>query len=219
MGCPDKSIEKQGAGAAMIKNPELAKEVIRAAKRSAGDLSLSVKTRIGFNKNEIETWLPTLLEEDLSAITIHARTRKEMSKVPAQWSIIKRAVEIRDEMKKDTLIIGNGDVETVEDGKLKVKETGCDGIMIGRGIFGNPWCFNIDKKEISVKEKLLVMVEHTKLFEKLLPHKNFAIMKKHYKAYVRDFDGAGELRGKLMETVNSGEVETLVNEFLLTHPN
>lgn len=216
MGCPDRSVEKQGAGAGMIKNPESAKEIIQAAKRGAPNLPISVKTRLGYNKNEIETWLPILLEEDLALITIHARTRKEMSKSPADWAQIKRAVEIRNKSGKETLIFGNGDVITLEDAKRKVEETGCDGVMIGRGIFGNPWRFNkeIDRdKDISIKKRLEVMLEHTKLFEKLMVNKNFYVMKKHYKAYVDGFSGAKELRIKLMEAKDSKEVEKIIGDF------
>ncbi len=222
MGCPDKSIEKQGAGAGHIKNPKLAQEVIWAAKRGAGDLPVSVKTRIGYNKNELETWLPILLETNPAVITVHARTRKEMSLVPARWEHVKRAVEIRDNFvdssgnKSETLIFGNGDVLDLDDAEKKAKETGCDGVMIGRGIFGNPWRFNRNKKieDVPLEERLKVMVEHTKLFEELLSHKSFAIMKKHYKAYVNGFDGAKELRIKLMEAKDASEVESIVLDYI-----
>ncbi len=142
MGCPDRTIEKQGAGACMIKTPDVAVAVIRAAKEGAGDIPVSVKTRVGYSKVEIEEWIPKLLAENIAALTIHARTRKELSAVPADWSRIKRVVEIRNQMNVPTLIIGNGDVMTIEDGLHKAKETGCDGIMIGRAIFGNPWLFD-----------------------------------------------------------------------------
>ena len=227
MGCPDKTIEKQLAGAAMIKNPQLAKEIIRAAKRGvrlAGrEIPISVKTRLGYNKDELETWLPELLVEDLAAVTIHARTRKEMSKVPARWEQVKRAVEIRNELKSKTLILGNGDVVDLADARKKVAETGCDGVMLGRAIFGNPFLFsellparlNLDYQGSTLlKKKLKVMLEHTKLFEELLGDvKNFAIMKKHYKAYVNGFDGATELRARLMETNNASEVAVVVDRF------
>ncbi len=214
MGCPDKSIEKQGAGACMIKHPDIAKEVIRAAKRGAGDIPVSVKTRIGYNTDEIATWIPALLEEGIAALTIHARTRKEMSKVPARWEHVKQVVEIRDRMGVDTLIIGNGDVKDIADAKQKVAETGCDGVMLGRAIFGNPWLFDQDRSTIPLEEKLRVMVEHTKLYEELLGEiKSFSIMKKHYKAYVNNFDGATELRMKLMESNSSAEVEAIVLDF------
>jgi len=214
MGCPDRKVCKQGSGAAMIKTPEKAVEVIRATKEGAGDLPVSVKTRIGYTRDEeMEEWVRTLLKEDIAVLTLHARTRKDMSKVPARWDNIKKAVEIRNEIGVSTLIFGNGDVKNLKEARERAKETGCDGIMIGRGIFGNPWLFA--EKEPSLEEKLRVLVEHTKLYEELLgDKKNFAIMKKHYKAYVSDFSGAKELRIKLMETRNAREVEALVEQFL-----
>ncbi|KND52110.1 MAG: tRNA-dihydrouridine synthase B [Parcubacteria bacterium C7867-003] len=229
MGCPDKSIEKQGAGSAHIKNHKLAQEVIlsamEGAKKDGKNLPVSVKTRIGYNKNELETWLPAILETNPAVVTIHARTRKEMSLVPARWEHVKRAVEIRDNFvdssgrKSETLIFGNGDVLDLDDAENKVRETGCDGVMMGRAIFGNPWCFSrkVKRDEISISDRLLVMVEHTRLFEELLPHKSFAIMKKHYKAYVNGWDGAKELRLKLMETKTVSEVQEIVEDYLNTN--
>lgn len=214
MGCPDRSIEKQGAGAALLKNVKLAREMLRAAKEGAGELPVSIKTRIGYNRPELDTWLSEILKEEPAVVTIHARTRKEMSKVPARWEFVKRAVEIRDEMNSKTLIFGNGDVMNIDEAQKRVEETGCDGVMLGRAIFGNPWLFAgyIPKLE----EKLNTLIEHTKLFEEMLGHtKNFAIMKKHFKAYINGFDGAAELRGKLMETNNAEEVEKIIKEFLV----
>lgn len=221
MGCPDRSVERQGAGAALMKKPELAREIIRAAKNGAAPLPVSVKTRVGYSKNELEAWLPEILAEEPAVVIIHARTRKEMSAVPARWELVKRAVEIRDEIQKNipkserTLILGNGDLKNISDAKEKVKETGADGAMLGRAIFGNPWLFNRRKKieKIAKKEKLRVMIEHTKLFEKLLGDvKKFANMRKHYKAYVSGFDGAKELRTRLMEAEAVAEVEKIVKE-------
>lgn len=214
MGCPNRSIEKQGAGAAHIKDPKSAQEVIYAAKEGAKDLPVSVKTRLGYNKDELEGWLPKILETNVAAVTIHTRTRKEMSKVPARWERVKRAVEIRNDLSPHTFILGNGDALSIEDAKEKVVETGADGVMLGRAIFGNPWLFSGHTP--TLEEKLKVMIEHTKLFEELLPHKNFAVMKKHYKAYVNGFDGASELRQKLMETHTAEEVEGIVDNFLAT---
>jgi tRNA-dihydrouridine synthase len=209
MGCPDKSIMKRGAGANLMKHPQLAQEIIRAAQEGAASLPVSVKTRIGWDKSELETLLPALLEAEPALITIHARTRNEMSSVPAQWEHVKRAVEIRNERRTDTLIFGNGDVASVADALRKVNETGCDGVMIGRAIFGNPWLFAKHSPTILPKEKLEVLVEHTKLFEELLPHKRFAVMKKHYQAYVTGWDGAKELRMKLMDAKNASEVASI----------
>lgn len=221
MGCPDKAIIKQSAGAGLIQDPEKAREIIRAAKRGAtsGDkqIPVSVKTRVGFNKNELEEWLPALLAEEPAAVIIHARTKKEMSKVPANWETIRRAVEIRDGLGSKTYIVGNGDVLDLADARVKVEETGADGVMLGRAIFGNPWLFREDVswEDVPLEKKLLTLVEHSKLFEELLGDiKSFAIMKKHYKAYVRDFPEAKELRTELMEAENALEVEKIVENFL-----
>lgn len=214
MGCPDRTIEKQGAGAKLITTPERALEVIRAAKRGADHIPVSVKTRLGYNKDVLEEWLPVLLKENPAAVTIHARTRKEMSKVPAHWERVKRAVEIRNEMGSKTLILGNGDVKNVEEAKKRVEETGADGVMIGRGIFGTPWLFS--ESSPTLEEKLEIAIEHTKLFEELLGDiKSFAIMKKHFKAYIEGFDGAKELRVKLMDAKNAAEVENIIHAFLV----
>ncbi len=238
MGCPDRTIEKQGAGAALMKNPKLAREVLRAALEGAATpkktIPVSVKTRIGYNKNELETWLPELLAENPALITIHARTRKEMSDVPARWDHVKRAVEIRNELNSKTLIAGNGDVLDLADAHKKAEETGADGVMLGKAIFGNPWLFATlhqnplpltpshhregETAVTSTSEKLSAMLEHTLLFEQLLGDiKSFSIMKKHYKAYVNGFDGAAELRAKLMETENADEVRKIVEIFLAEH--
>ncbi|NVN97010.1 tRNA-dihydrouridine synthase [Candidatus Nomurabacteria bacterium] len=220
MGCPDKSVEKQGAGAAMMKDMKKAGEIIEAVKNGVKDskkknVSISVKTRIGYSKNQINEWIPFLLSQDIDALTIHARTRKEMSDVPARWEHVKEVVEIRNKMGVKTKIIGNGDVRSLEHGRELAKETGCDGVMIGRAVFGNPWIFSRGGKILTVKNKLKVMLEHTKLYEKLLGKvKNFAVMKKHFKAYVNGFDGAKELRVKLMETHSYKEVEKIVKEFI-----
>jgi len=216
MGCPDRTIEKQGAGAALMKNPALARELVAAAKEGTEEkIPVSIKTRLGYNKIELETWLPSLLLTNPAAIIIHARTRKEMSKVPARWEYIKRAVEIRNAAKSDTFIVGNGDVMALSEARACVTETGADGVMLGKAIFGNPWLFDEGKGEVSREEKLRMAVEHTKLFEDFFKDtKNFAIMKKHYKVYVHGWDGAKELRGKLMEARSADEVAQTVEAFL-----
>jgi len=237
MGCPDKTIEKQGAGAKLIQNPELAQELILAAKRGAPNLPISVKTRLGYNKDILDEWLPKILEAKPAAVTIHARTRKEMSLVPARWERVKRAVEIRNETGSDALVLGNGDVKDIEEARRRVAETGCDGVMIGRGIFGKPWLFAeaadilpqkslggggqmpgaFGDKDFSeeVFSRLRIAVEHTKLFEEMLGDiKSFAIMKKHFKAYVEGFAGAKELRVQMMEATSAQEIEALVDGFI-----
>ncbi|MEM9337051.1 MAG: tRNA-dihydrouridine synthase [Patescibacteria group bacterium] len=244
MGCPDRTIEKQGCGSAMIKTPEVARAIIRAAKRGAGDVPVSVKTRIGYLEDQIDDWIPNLLAEQPAALTVHLRTRKEMSKVPAQWEKLARVVKLRDELSPETIVLGNGDVLSAEDGRRKAKLSGADGVMVGRALFGNPWFFHPTKRLpirlnalptkgvnresiieevsqeegieiVSLEERLQVMVEHTKLFEELLSFKNFAVMKKHFKAYVNGFPGAAELRNELMNQNNATGVEQVVNSFLV----
>jgi nifR3 family TIM-barrel protein len=214
MGCPDRSIEKQGAGAAMIKDPKQARLVIRAAKEGAPKLPVSVKTRIGYNKNEIATWIQEILEEGVAALTIHCRTRKEMSLVPARWEHVREVVALRDRISPETLIIGNGDIKNLGEAKQKALEFGADGVMLGRGIFGNPWLFS--EHVPTLEEKLKALVLHTKLYEELLGGvKSFALMKKHFKAYVHGFDNAKDLRVKLMEAKNGEEVAKIVDNFLM----
>jgi nifR3 family TIM-barrel protein len=231
MGCPDRSVVSQGAGAGLIKTPELARKIIQAAQagiKSAGQsIPVSVKTRVGFNKEEIDTWIGELLKEDISALIIHLRTAKELSLVPANWDYIKKIKELIKKSGKaspiglrprEVLLIGNGDVQNLKDAEEKAFKYGCDGVMIGRGVFGNPWFFSGREKEpISLKERLEVLVEHAQIFDKELSkpkHKNFDVMKKHFKAYVNDFPGAKELRIKLMETENASQVEKIIEKFL-----
>lgn len=218
MGCPDRSVEKQKSGASLIKNPELAKSLVDAARQGAPHLPISVKTRIGYNKiEEMESWISEILSTKPAVLTLHWRTRKEMSKVPAHWELAKKAVELRNKISPETILLGNGDIDSFEKANKIAEETGVDGVMVGRGIFGNPWFFNpeiIRDKDISLEERLRVLVEHTKLFCEILPHKNFSIMKKHYKAYVEGFDGAKELRIKLMDSKDVEEIENIVDNFL-----
>ncbi len=240
MGCPADPIEKQNAGAKLILNPERAVELIAAAKRGAPNLPVSVKTRLGYNSDVLEEWLPKLLAAEPVALALHARTRKEMSKVAARWERVKRAVEIRNALGSKTLIIGNGDLKDLADAEQKIKESDADGAMLGRAIFGKPWLFSTAESArqkvlgspaqaeaagqpgqtiLSTTFRLRVLVEHTKLFEELLGDiKSFAIMKKHFKAYVEGFDGAKELRVQLMETNSAAEVEALVQNFINTSP-
>lgn len=205
MGCPDRSIEKQGCGAAMMKNPERAKEIIRAARTSG--LPVSVKTRIGYNSENIDEWISAVLSEKPEALTVHLRTRKDMSLVPAKWDLMPRIVALRDSISPDTLIIGNGDVVSLEDARAKLALSGADGAMLGRAIFGNPWLFtDRNKEEISSKEKLEALDKLALYFSELHPYKSFHILKKHIKAFVNGYDGAGPLRSELMETATVEEL-------------
>lgn len=200
MGCPDQSIERQGAGAAHIKDPARAREIIKAAIRGAAGLPVSVKTRLGFNRMEWEEWLPQVLSEDIAALTLHLRTRKEMSKVPAHWELAPQLASFVRDLRSDVKLLGNGDVMSLDDARAKAAESGFDGIMLGRAIFGNPWLFaGRVAADASREEKLAALLALAREFETLRPRKHFAILKKHFKAFVNGFDGASELRAKLME--------------------
>lgn len=220
MGCPNRDIEKQGAGAALIKKPELAKQIIRATQRGAGKLPVSVKTRIGYAKNDVAEWIPVLLKENLAALTVHLRTRDEMFDVPAHWGSVKQIIKIRDRLAPETLIFGNGDVKSLNQAHSLVKKTGLDGVMIGRGILENPWFFS--ERSPSLKEKLNSIVEHAKIFEKINQDhlgkkgnlKNFDSLKKYFKGYATGFSGAKDLRGRLMAAKSVAEAERAVKDFL-----
>jgi len=215
MGCPDKKIEKQGAGAILIKNFKLAREIIRATKNGADQLPVSIKTRVGYEKNILTTWLNELLAEEPVAIAIHARTKKELFSPPAHWEAVKEAVEIA--KKSKTLIIGNGDITSFEEGKIKAKETGADGIMIGRATIGNPWIFNSKKniQSISPKEKIMAVKKHILLFNQHLQGiKKFVTLKKYFKGYLNGFPEAKIIRMKLMETNDLKEIEKILQIYL-----
>ncbi|HEX2792288.1 MAG TPA: tRNA-dihydrouridine synthase [Candidatus Paceibacterota bacterium] len=211
MGCPDKAIERQGCGSAMIKSPETAKVIIRAAK-TAG-LPVSVKTRIGYSAVTLDEWLPALLAEDIAALTVHLRTRKEMSKVRAHWELMPQAVALRDRIAPATLIIGNGDVTSLADAKRKAEESGADGVMLGRAIFGNPWLFTGRTfEEVSPQERIDALQALNEYFNALVPPKHFHILKKHVKAFINGWDGASDIRAGLMDTHTAEEFSQKLQE-------
>ncbi len=218
MGCPERGITKRGCCSALIDNPELAADIIAAVKKGAGDLPVSVKTRCGFKDWKTEEWITFLLKQDIQCLTVHGRIAKEMSHFPARWDEIAKAVKIRDELGVDTIILGNGDVSSSEDAFAKIKQSGVDGVMIGRGIFHDQWIFRKDqsKYEPSVEERLNLLLKHAELFEEVWGEtKNFAILKKFFKAYLHDFDGAAEMRAELMKTNNFKDVKKYVDSLKL----
>lgn len=220
MGCPDRTVEKQGAGSALINNPQLAQEIIHATKEGAGELPVSVKTRVGYNENQLHEWLPMLLEAKPAVVTLHARTRRELSKVPARWDLIREAVTIRDAFwrstecqNEKTLIVGNGDVRDIAHARERVAQSGADGVMIGRGMFGNPWVMS--EHVPTHAEKFKALIEHTELFEKEFADiKSFAVMRKHFSSYVEGFPGAKELRNALMQCNSAAEVRGVLERAL-----
>lgn len=206
MGCPEKSVVKKGACAALINNRSLAKEIILATREGAGGLPVSVKTRIGIKNIQTEEWAGFLLGLNLDALIIHGRTVVEMSDVPARWDEIGKVVKLRNSLKIKTLIIGNGDIKSREDAMEKVKKYKVDGVMIGRGIFNNLWIYNnkVDPEKISYQEKLKLLIKHIELFDKTWRSasrrtKNFSIMKKFYRIYISGIPNASSVREELMK--------------------
>ena len=217
MGCPDSGVVKKKAGGGLIKDPVLAAEIIIATKEGAGELPVSVKTRIGYNKIITEEWVTHLLSQKIDALTVHGRTVSEGSKVPAHWDEIGKAVVIRDSLQLQTKIIGNGDVMSYQQGLDLAKQYHLDGIMVGRGIFANPWFFNptIDITQVSLQERCDMLVTHMNLFLDVWKgSKNFDILKKFFKAYLRDFEGANELRTELMMKKTPEEIQEAIQKYL-----
>jgi len=213
MGCPAKDVVKTGAGSGLIRTPEIASKLIAAAKKSG--LPVSVKTRLGdVRTDEFTGWLTHILKQDVANLTIHLRTRKEMSKVPAHFEMIHDIKKLRDEIAPQTLLTINGDIRDREHGLELVKEYGVDGVMIGRGIFSDPFAFAKEKREHSREELLGLLSMQLDLFdtynEELEPRK-FDPLKRFFKIYVRNFEGAAELRDLLMHAKNTTEVRTILN--------
>lgn len=208
MGCPVRAVVKIGACSALINNRPLVKEIILAAKEGANNLPISVKTRIGVSDIITEEWISFLLEQKVSAITIHGRTAKQMSDVPANWEEIARAVNIKNKIAPQTIVIGNGDVKDMGEIKNKHNLYGVDGVMIGRGIFSNPWVFEKDSQKHSREDYFKVLAKHLEMYDHTM---HYDKLKKFFKMYINNFEGASALRVKLMSTNNIDEAKSLLD--------
>ena len=212
MGCPDKSVVKGGAGSGLIRTPERAGDIIAATKEAG--LPVSVKTRLGdVRVDEWRDWLTYLLQQDIVNLTIHLRTRKEMSKVPAHYELIPEIVALRDAIAPQTLLTINGDVENRQHGEELARQYGVDGIMIGRGIFTNPYIFAKNEYQPSRREIIDLLRYHLDLFDKYsreLEPRPFDPLKRFFKIYIREIPGAAELREALMHTKSTAEVRELL---------
>lgn len=212
MGCPDKSVVKGGGGSGLIRTPELAAEIISATKEAG--LPVSVKTRLGdIRPDEWYDWLKHLFEQDIVNLTIHLRTRKEMSKVEAHFELIADIKKLRDDIAPQTLLTINGDIRDRQHGLELVEKYGVDGIMIGRGVFTNPYAFT-DGYQPTRQEIIELLHYHLDLFDtysKELEPRPFDPLKRFFKIYVREIPGAAELREKLMHTKSTDEVRELLN--------
>lgn len=215
MGCPVKNIVKNGACSALINEPNLAKEIILATKE-ATHLPVSVKTRTGIKTPITESWIATLMETKPAAVILHGRVQKQQSEGFADWSEIAKGAQIRNQLSPETIFLGNGDITSVSQGIEYAQKYGLDGVMIGRGIFHNPWFFNPGYTNPDKSAKLQQLVKHTRLFEDTWKgRKNINILKRFYKIYTHDFQGASNLRASLMEAKTYEDVyEIIRNEHL-----
>lgn len=214
MGCPVPNVAGNGRGSGLINRPEVAAELIEAAK--AGGLPVSVKTRLGYLKvDEWKEWLTHLLKQDIANLSIHLRTKKEMSKVDAHWELIPEIMELRNEIAPQTLITINGDIPDRKTGLELAEKYGVDGVMIGRGIFHNPYAFEKEPREHPSKELLELFRIHLDLFDKYTVDepRAFKPLRRFFKIYVKGIRGASDLRAQLMETETTNDVRALLDEF------
>lgn len=214
MGCPVANVAKKGKGSGLILRPDVAAEIIQATK--AGGLPVSVKTRLGYYEiDEWKDWLKHVFEQDIANLSIHLRTRKEMSKVDAHWELIEAIKNLRDEIAPNTLLTINGDIPDRKTGLEFAEKYGIDGIMIGRGIFHNPFAFEKEPREHTSKELLNLLRLHLSLFNKYEKDeiRQFKSLRRFFKIYVRGIRGASELRHQLMNTQSIAEARALLDEF------
>jgi tRNA-dihydrouridine synthase B len=241
MGCPARKVANRGEGAGLIKTPGLALEILKEVKRAVKDWSegvsleeagvdekileyikvtkvkrvkipVSVKTRIGYDRAVTEEWMKTLLSVEPAVISLHGRTLKQGYSGLADWSEIGKAAKLCSFSK--TLFLGNGDVGSVEDGEEKIKKYGGDGFLVGRASFGNPWVFLKEKEGVEVEKKLEIALEHARKFEELYPDDRFFAMRKHLSWYAKGFDGASDLRKRLVLCNTSEEVKQAIDGYL-----
>jgi tRNA-dihydrouridine synthase len=218
MGCPEKNVIRQGCCSALIKNHDMARQIIQATKDGAGGkIPVSVKTRIGFDSIDTQNWLGFLLEQNLDAIGLHGRTVKEKSTVPCHYDEIHKAVLIRNQKNLSTIIYANGDIKTIIQGKELCQKYGYDGVMIGRGIFENPWLFTgKEQDQITIKDRVELLQFHLELWEKTWKNtKHYPKLKKYFKIYIQNFLGSKNLRSKLMETQNCSQAKKILQDFAI----
>ncbi|HCV2166283.1 TPA: tRNA-dihydrouridine synthase [Staphylococcus aureus] len=214
MGCPVANVAKKGKGSGLILRPDVAAEIIQATK--AGGLPVSVKTRLGYYEiDEWKDWLKHVFEQDIANLSIHLRTRKEMSKVDAHWELIEAIRNLRDGIAPNTLLTINGDIPDRKTGLELAEKYGIDGVMIGRGIFHNPFAFEKEPREHTSKELLDLLRLHLSLFNKYEKDeiRQFKSLRRFFKIYVRGIRGASELRHQLMNTQSIAEARALLDEF------
>ncbi|QZO75986.1 tRNA-dihydrouridine synthase [Helcococcus kunzii] len=214
MGCPAANVVKKGKGSGLIKRPEVAANIIQAAK--AGGIPVSVKTRLGYLKvDEYKEWISHLLRQDIANLTIHLRTKKEMSFVDAHWELIPEIVKLRDEIAPNTLITINGDIPDRKVGMELVEKYGVDGVMIGRGIFRNVFAFEKEQRAHSHKEFMDLFYYHLDYYEEMVEKEPrlSKVLNRLFKTYVKDFKGSRQLRDTLVRTKSVDEVREVLANF------
>ncbi len=218
MGCPDKNIVKNGCCSALINNRSLAKEIIEAVQSAACDMPVSIKTRLGFNEYDL-SWLDFLLDLKPAVLSVHGRTRKQMSKVPANWDLIGEVKNLAISKKSETLIVGNGDIANKQEGLEVANKFNLDGIMIGRGILKDIFAFSENSlwKEYTKEDKIKLFIDHIKLFNDTWDHQQrpYAQVFKFAKLYLNDFEGASELRLSIMQVKKPEEAINILSNSLM----
>ena len=214
LGCPDKSVLRQGSGSGLIREPELVAEIVQAAKEGGKGLPVSVKTRTGYSHEIIDAWIPALVAMRPAALSLHGRTRRQRYLGLADWDLIAKAARIV--QAAGIPFIGNGDVHCYREAMEKAAQYGVDGVMIGRASMGNPWVFSPAKERSTLTQEELfgVIAEHAELYEEHYAGiKSFANVRKHLKDYVADFHGAKALRAILVRTNSASEVRQALDAY------
>jgi nifR3 family TIM-barrel protein len=214
IGCSVRTVLNSGHCSALIRDPDLVKEIIDAVESEAKDIPVSVKTRLGYDEVITEDWFSFLLEQGLDLITVHGRISKQGYDEPAEWDEIAKVVKLRDMISPTTVILGNGDIEDLDMADEYIEKYGVDGVMVGRAVMQNPWLFG-RRESIAKEERLEVLKKHLELFKDTWEGvKPFNSQKKHIKMYISNFEGANELRMELMKCNDVDEALAIVESSL-----
>lgn len=214
MGCPEKNIVNNGCCSALINDRERAGQIIRAVQEAVdGRVPVSVKTRLGWNEPDF-TWHEYLLGFELDMLTVHLRTRKEMSEVPAHWELFEPIKQLRDRISPSTKLVANGDIRNREHGLELANEIAADGLMIGRGVFKDPFCF-AEQNQWATKtpeEKVEIFKKHVERFKDQYENRerNFLVLKRFCKVYINGYDNASDLRESVMNAQSIDDILALI---------
>ena len=265
MGCPSKTIANRGAGAGLIKTPELARRIIRKTRDGVADWASgqgldriglpdvvlqgihqrmsrkrralctgkgqgsrkAIKTRLGYDHVAIDDWMHHLLSESPAVITVHGRTLSQFYRGEADWESIARAVKIAHG--SDTLLLGNGDIRSVETAVRRLRETGAHGVLLGRITLGNPWIFTArdeireavrtggvipDEPEVSSNRRLKVALEHARVFHWVRGHRSYRSIRKYLASYCRGFPNASEIRRHLVQADTLSDIQLILKPLI-----